>query len=214
MSAIADRSKPGTNGTTATQPELALGVSAPALANPAALGLAGFALTTFLLSMVNANFVNKGVEPIVFGPALAFGGIAQLLAGMWEYRAGNTFGATAFSSFGAFWLSFWALAQFYLKDIPAAQVGNAKGLFLIAWALFTGLMFIASFRTTRAVNAVFGLLFVTFMLLGIGNAGAHTTMIHWGGYFGLMTAAVAGYTACAVVTNDTFGRTVLPVGQL
>jgi hypothetical protein len=189
-------------------------VSAPALANPAALGLAGFALTTFLLSMVNANFVNKGVEPIVFGPALAFGGIAQLLAGMWEYRAGNTFGATAFSAFGAFWLSFWALAQFYLKDIPAAQVGNAKGLFLIAWALFTGLMFIASFRTTRAVNAVFGLLFVTFMLLGIGNAGAHTTMIHWGGYFGLMTAAVAGYTACAVVTNDTFGRTVLPVGPL
>ena len=187
---------------------------APKFANAGPLGLAAFALTTFLLSMVNANFVNKGVEPIVFGTALAFGGIAQILAGMWAFRAGNTFAGTAFTAYGGFWLSFWALVEFFIKDIPAAQVGNAVGLYLIAWAIFTGLMFIASFRTSRAVNVVFGLLFLTFVLLGIGNAGGHTAVIHWGGYVGLLTAACAGYTSCAELTNETFGRTVLPLKPL
>ena len=189
-------------------------VSAPKLANAGPLGLSAFALTTFLLSMVNANLVNKGVEPIVFGTALAFGGFAQVLAGMWAFRAGNTFAGTAFTAYGGFWLSFWALIQFFAKDIPEAQVGNAVGLYLIAWGLFTAMMFIASFRTTRAVNVVFGLLLVTFLLLGIGNAGGHTTLIHWGGYLGLITAAAAAYTACAELTNETFGRTVLPLGSL
>lgn len=184
----------------------------PKFANAGPLGLAAFALTTFLLSMVNANLVNKGVEPVVFGTALAFGGIAQILAGMWAFRAGNTFAGTAFTAYGGFWLSFWALVQFFVKDIPAAQVGNAVGLYLIAWGMFTGLMFIASFKTTRAVNVVFGLLFVTFLLLGIGNAGAHVDVVHWGGYFGLVTAAAAGYTCCAELTNETFGRTVFPLG--
>jgi len=133
---------------------------------------------------------------------------------MWEFRVGNTFGGTAFVMYGGFWLSFWALNQFYVKDIPVLQAGNAVGLYLIAWAMFTGLMFIASFKTNRAINVIFGLLLITFVLLGIGNAGAHTTMIHWGGYFGLLTAAAAGYTACAVVTNETFGRTILPVKPL
>ncbi len=94
---------------------------APKFANAGPLGLCAFALTTFLLSMVNAKLVNKGVEPIVFGTALMFGGLVQVLAGMWAYRAGNTFAATAFSAYGGFWLSFWALIQFYAKDIPAAQ---------------------------------------------------------------------------------------------
>ena len=129
---------------------------APKVANAGPLGLAAFALTTFLLSMLNANLVNKGVEPIVFGTALCFGGIAQVLAGMWAFRAGNTFAGTAFTTYGGFWLSFWALVQFFVKDIPAAQVGNAVGLYLIAWGMFTALMFIASFKTSRAVNIVFG----------------------------------------------------------
>ena len=189
-------------------------VSAPQSANAGPLGLCAFALTTFLLSMVNAKLVNKGVEPIVFGTALMFGGIVQVLAGMWAYRAGNTFAATAFSAYGAFWLSFWALVQFYVKDIPAAQAGNAIGLYLIAWAVFTAIMFVASFRTTRATNVVFGLLLLTFVLLGIGNAGGHETVIQWGGYVGLATAAAAAYTALAEVTNDTFDRSVLPLGKL
>ncbi len=186
----------------------------PKFANAGPLGLCAFALTTFLLSMVNAKLVSKGVEPIVFGTALMFGGIAQVLAGMWAFRAGNTFAGTAFSAYGAFWLSFWALVQFYVKDIPAAQAGHAVGLYLIAWALFTAIMFIASFKTTRAVNVVFGLLLVTFLFLGVGNAGGHDTVVQWGGYLGLATAAGAAYAALAEVTNETFGRTVLPLGEL
>ncbi len=198
----------------AKEPAAVPAPAGPKIANAGPLGLAAFALTTFLLSMVNANLVNKGVEPIVFGTALAFGGVAQILAGMWAFRAGNTFAGTAFTAYGGFWLSFWALIQFFVKDIPAAQVGNAVGLFLIAWAMFTALMFVASFKTSRAINIVFGLLLVTFILLGIGNAGGHIVVVHWGGYFGLVTAAAAAYTSCAELTNDTFGRTALPLGPL
>ncbi len=150
----------------------------------------------------------------MFGVALMFGGVAQVLAGMWAFRTGNTFAGTAFTAYGAFWLSFWALVQFFPKAIPLGQVGNAVGLYLIGWGIFTLLMFVASFRTRRAINVVFGLLLITFILLGIGNAGAHVTMIHWGGYFALLAAAAAGYNALAEVTNDTFVRTVLPMMPL
>src|SRR6478752_2910365 len=97
--------------------------AAPAIANPAPLGLAAFALTTFVLSMVNSGLVSDKAEPVVFGLALAYGGIGQLLAGMWEFKAGHTFGATAFSSYGAFWLSFWAFVQFYEKSVPEKVAG-------------------------------------------------------------------------------------------
>src|SRR5437764_8255079 len=113
-------------------------------ADPGPLGLAGFAMTTFVLSMFNADLVSKAGEPIVLGLALAYGGLAQLLAGMWEFRTGNTFGAVAFSSFGAFWISFWAFVTFFEPKIPTADVGHAVGLYLIAWGIFTTYMFIAS----------------------------------------------------------------------
>src|SRR5689334_20581687 len=138
------------------------------LADPAPLGLAAFALTTFILSFVNADIVKA--EPIVFGLALAYGGLAQLLAGMWEFRTGNTFGATAFTSYGAFWISFWAFVQFYADKVPKAETGAAVGLYLIAWGIFTAYMFIASLRTTGAIALVFVLLAATFIVLGIGNA--------------------------------------------
>src|SRR5690242_16971404 len=92
----------------------------PITADPGPLGLGAFALTTFILSMYNADLVGAGGKPVVLGVALAYGGLTQLLAGMWEFRTGNTFGAVAFSSFGAFWLAFWALNHFYAKQIPAA----------------------------------------------------------------------------------------------
>src|SRR5919198_886383 len=180
-------------------------------ADPGPLGLAGFAMTTFVLSMFNADLVNKGGEPVVLGLALAYGGVAQLLAGMWEFRTGNTFGAVAFSSFGAFWISFWALNVFFAPKIPAADLGHAVGLYLWAWAIFTTYMFVASLRTTGAVALVFLLLAATFVLLGAGNSGAHENVIKWGGYLGLATAAAAWYASFAAVTNSTFGRTVLPV---
>jgi succinate-acetate transporter protein len=186
----------------------------PITANPAPLGLAGFALTTFVLSMFNSGLVDAKGEPIVFGLALAYGGIAQLLAGMWEFRTGNTFGATAFSSYGAFWISFWAYVTFFAKDVPAGNAGDAVGLYLIGWGVFTSYMFIASLRTTAAVALVFILLAVTFIVLGIGEAGTNTDITKVGGYIGLATAIAAWYASFAEVTNATFGRVVMPTRPL
>ena len=183
-------------------------------ADPGPLGLAGFATTTFVLSIYNANLVHAAGTPVVLGLALAYGGIAQLLAGMWEFRNNNTFGATAFSSFGAFWISFFVLEQFHAKEIPATHLGKAVGLYLIAWGIFTAYMWIASFRVSVAVMIVFLLLTVTFVLLGIGNAGGHTSIVKAGGWVGIATAAAAWYASFASVTNKTFGRIVLPVREL
>jgi succinate-acetate transporter protein len=167
-------------------------------------------MTTFVLSMFNANLVDGAGIPVVLGLALAYGGIVQLLAGMWEFRTGNTFGAVAFSSFGAFWLSFWALNVFYAKDI-GGNAGHAVGLYLWAWAIFTTYMFVASLRTTAAVALVFFLLAITFVLLAIGADGGNKTVTHWGGYVGLATAAAAWYASFAAVVNSTFRRVVFPV---
>jgi succinate-acetate transporter protein len=185
-----------------------------AIADPGPLGLAAFALTTFVLSMFNADLIGKGGEPVVLGLALAYGGLAQLLAGMWEFRRGNTFAAVAFTSYGAFWLSFWALVAFYGKAIPAGDAGDAVGLFLIAWGIFTTYMWVASFRTSVGVMMVFLLLAITFFLLGFGNTGMHANVIKWGGYFGLATAAMAWYVSFAQVMFSTFGRWVLPIKPL
>ncbi|HXB63282.1 MAG TPA: acetate uptake transporter [Solirubrobacteraceae bacterium] len=182
-------------------------------ADPAPLGLAGFAMTTFVLSMFNSNLVDEKGLPVVLGLALAYGGIVQLIAGLWEFRTGNTFGAVAFCSYGAFWLSFWALEVFYAKQI-GGNAGHAVGVYLWAWAIFTAYMTVAALRVNLAVLAVFVLLTATFILLAIGNVGAHTTVIHWGGYIGLATAAVAWYASFAAVTNSTFGRVILPLVPL
>jgi uncharacterized protein len=183
-------------------------------ADPGPLGLAAFALTTFVLSMFNANLVSHAGEPVVLGLALAYGGIAQVLAGMWEFRTGNTFGAVAFTSFGAFWISFWALITFFADDIPAEHLGSALGLYLIAWGVFTTYMFVASLRTTAAIALVFVLLAATFFLLGIGNANESEGLIEVGGWCGIATAAAAWYASFAAVVNSTFGRTVMPVRPL
>src|SRR3954463_7948812 len=141
----------------------------PITSDPAPLGLAAFAATTFMLSIFNAGFMGAGAEPIVFGMALFYGGLAQLLAGMWEFRTGNTFGAVAFTSYGSFWLSFWAFEQFYadkVTDEVTAQ--HAVGLYLITWGIFTAYMFVASLRMSVPVAIIFALLTATFFLLGIG----------------------------------------------
>src|SRR5436190_12470833 len=187
---------------------------APAIADPAPLGLAAFALTTFVLSFFNAGLVSDKGVPVVLGLALAYGGIAQLLAGMWEFRNNNPFGATAFSSFGAFWISFFVLQQFHAKEIPATHLGKAVGLYLIAWGIFTTYMWIASFRVSVAVMLVFLLLAATFFLLGIGNSSGTESIVKAGGWVGIATAAAAWYASFASVTNKTFGRIVLPVREL
>jgi uncharacterized protein len=187
---------------------------APAIGDPAPLGLAAFALTTFVLSFFNAGLVSDKGVPVVLGLALAYGGVAQLLAGMWEFRNNNTFGATAFTSYGAFWISFFVLEQFNAGSIPKANLGAAVGLYLIAWGIFTTYMWVASFRVSVAVNLVFLLLAVTFIVLGIGEANSNESITHAGGWIGIATAAAAWYASFASVTNKTFGRIVLPVREL
>jgi uncharacterized protein len=184
-------------------------------ADPGPLGLAAFATTTFMLSMFNSNLVRTSGLISMISVALAYGGIAQILAGMWEFRTGNTFGAVVFTSYGAFWISFFLL----VKVTPAALLQpHAVSVYLYGWSIFTLLMLVASLRTTALIAIVFVLLTITFFLLAIGWANlpdsSGDTWIHWGGYFGIATAVAAWYGAFAAVTNSTFGRVMLPVYPL
>jgi uncharacterized protein len=185
--------------------------SVAAIADPGPLGLGGFALTTFVLSVFNANIIgNRALEAVLLPVALFYGGIAQLLAGMWEFKKNNTFGAVAFTSYGSFWLGLAAYSKFVAPGLPAAQAHEAIGLFLLAWTIFTAYMLVASLRTNRVIATVFVLLTVTFVLLTIGALGSHPGFSKAGGWFGLATAAAAWYGSMAGVTNATWGRTVLP----
>ncbi|HEY2654014.1 MAG TPA: acetate uptake transporter [Solirubrobacteraceae bacterium] len=181
-------------------------------ADPGPLGLAGFAGTTFVLSLINSNLVSARGIGAVLGLALAYGGLAQLLAGMWEFRTGNTFGAVAFTSFGAFWISYYIL----VRTTPLALITpHAVAAYLWMWAIFTTYMFFASLRTTGAVALVFLLLAATFIFLAIGDMGnGHTSITHIGGYVGLATAIAAWYASFAAVINSTFARVILPVYPL
>lgn len=180
------------------------------IADPAGLGLAAFALTTFLLSLVNAGILPNDTQPIVLAVALAFGGIAQLLAGMWEFRKGNVFGATVFSAYGAFWLSFWAYVTFFAESIPAEHHGVAAGWYLIAWAIFTTLMLVAALRTTVVLATLFAVVDVVFVLLALGDFGWGSAFTTLGGILGLVASALAFYLCLAAVGSSTFGRPILP----
>jgi succinate-acetate transporter protein len=181
-------------------------------ADPGPLGLAGFAGTTFVLSLINANLVSPKGIGVVLGLALAYGGIAQFVAGIWEFRTGNTFGAVAFCSYGAFWISFFLI----LRVVPAELVtSHGVSAYLWMWGIFTSYMFIASLRTTGAVALVFLLLAITFILLAIGDMGSGSSGItHAGGYVGILTAIAAWYASFASVLNSTFGRVMAPVFPL
>jgi uncharacterized protein len=182
--------------------------------NSAPLALAAFAVTTFMLSMINAGLVNAGITPVVFGVALMFGGLTQLIAGVLQFRIGNTFGGVLFSTFGAFWLSLFAIAEFFLKDVPAAQAGQALGLFLYAFGIFTVWIFAASFRTNAVVVVALAALAATFFVLGAGNYGGSSGLVHAGGYLGLIVAALAAYLSCAELCEAAYKHTVLPVWPL
>jgi succinate-acetate transporter protein len=181
------------------------------IADPAPLGLAAFALTTFVLSTANAGWLDKSATPVVFGLALAYGGIGQFAAGIWEFAKGNTFGSTAFCSYGAFWVSYWYLTGHTdLTGITPNNVDNGIGVFLLAWGIFTLYMTVAATRVSGAVLAVFALLTLTFFLLAIGAFNQSDGWTKFGGYVGLLTAIAAWYASFAGVTNFTFKRTVLP----
>ncbi|HBO38671.1 MAG TPA: transcriptional regulator [Pasteurellaceae bacterium] len=178
-------------------------------ANPAPLGLCGFALTTWLLSLINnGTFTGENVG-LVLAMGLAFGGTAQMIAGMFEYAKGNTFGFTAFISYGAFWWSF-ALFKIFFADTVSAEF---IGWYLVAWGTFTLMMFIGTLPKARALQAIFLSLTITFYLLAIGDFTGNHSITHIGGNFGLLTALLAFYLAAADIINDSFGRTVLPIGE-
>ncbi len=192
-----------------------------AVANPAPLGLSAFALTTFVLSSANAQLFTTNA--IVIGLALFYGGIVQLIAGVQEFRAGNTFGATAFCSYGGFWLalgfvllpSSGIVAAYIPKGAaaPSADFHTALGYFLLGWTIFTGLMFLGTLRLNMALIAVFGFLFLTFLSLAVAELGGGTVFTTIGGWLGIITALVAWYTALAGVLGRT-GMFSLPVGSL
>lgn len=183
-----------------------------AFADPGPLGLAGFAMTTFVLSAVNIGWLNEKTTPVVLGLALFYGGLAQLLAGMWEFVKGNTFGAVAFASFGAFWLSYWYLvAHADLSGAKPNDAAHAIGVYLLAWAIFTGYMAVCSIRTNGAIMAVFVLLTLTFFFLFLGAYTTTGGLTKLGGWLGMATALVAWYTSMAGVMNGTARRPILPV---
>jgi succinate-acetate transporter protein len=201
---------------TAVTPPLSVGAG---IADPGPLGLAGFAGTTFFLSVVNTNMLGASVQTIVLGLALFYGGLAQLLAGMWEFAKGNTFGAVAFTSFGAFWMSFWYLLNHLPTSAPAKDLLHGVGVYLLVWTIFTAYMTVAAVRTSGAVLAVFVLLTLTFLSLALGWLSESTAdfaknkdvWINLGGWLGIITALLAWYASFAAVANSTFKRVVLPV---
>jgi len=202
-----------------TEPPIVEQTSVPAtpvadgIADPGPLGLAAFAMTTFVLSVFNANLIKDAqLEAVVLPLALFYGGIGQFAAGMWEFRKANTFGALAFTSFGAFWLSFAAYVKFVVPQLSGdANLYKATGLYLLAWTIFTAYMTVAAVRVNGAVLAVFVFLTLTFLCLTIGELGTSTGWTHLGGWLGLITAVVAWYASFAGVTNATWKRVVLPV---
>ena len=203
---IVSESRPQVLNPTIVEPQIH---RRPSISDPGSLGLGAFALTTFMLSLANTGLV-PAAGAAVLAVALFYGGIAQLAAGMWEFATGNTFAATAFTSYGAFWLSFW-----WLETNPgtAERAGaSGVGLYLLVWAIFTAYMTVAAVKTNRVILTVFILLTVTFVALAFGKFSGITALSQAGGWLGLATALAAWYGSAAVVVNATWGRTVFPVG--
>lgn len=173
------------------------------IADPAPLGLGAFALTTFVLSAANAGWIPKGGDVVVLGLAGAYGGLAQFCAGMWEFKRNNTFGATAFTSFGAFWMAFALLVTFYAGKIPPPALPMALGIFLLAWAIFTAYMTVAATALSRPVLTVFVLLTITYLVLAIASFASLGGLTVVGGYLGVLTALAAWYASAKGICAAT-----------
>jgi len=204
--------------TTDTQP--AFPVYHRRLANPAPLGLYSFASTTLLLSLINVGARGITVPNVVVGMAYGYGGLCQLLAGMWEFASGNTFGATAFTSYGGFWISF-ALIYTPGSGILAAyegeaasQLPNAVGIMLEMWFIVTVLLFFGTFRSSIALSALFLTLAMAFLLLGIGQFYSEESVTVAGGAFGIIAALIAYYTGSAGLYSPDTSYVLLPIGEL
>jgi uncharacterized protein len=196
-----------------TQPSVQPAATA-GIADPAPLGLAAFALTTFLLSAANAGWMTAATGNAWLGYALAYGGLAQLLAGMWEFRNRNVFGATAFSTYGGFWIGLFLWARFVAPSAASANAASHDvAWILLAFAIFNTYMLILALQVNMAVFLVFLTLEITEIVLFIGNFAVNSDIVKVGGYIGVVTALVAWYTSAAGVGDGMAGRIRIPRGK-
>lgn len=178
-------------------------------ANPAPLGLMGFALTTILLNIHNAGIIP--LSAMILGMGIFYGGLAQVFAGWMEWKKGNTFGTTAFLSYGLFWLSLVAIWMLPALGLSPAPGKTDMAFYLFLWGVFTAFMFIGTLRTSRALQFVFGSLAVLFFLLALGDATNNATIIQIAGVEGIICGAAAMYTGLGQVLNETLKKEVLPL---
>ena len=179
-------------------------------ANPAPLGLMAFGMTTVLLNLHNAGFFTLGTMILAMG--ICYGGLAQVIAGIMEWKKGNTFGTTAFLSYGLFWLSLVALLVLPQMGWGTAPETPAMVAYLLLWGVFTGLMFVGTLRLNRALQFIFGSLTILFFLLALGDATGSEVIKKLAGFEGIVCGLSAMYTAIAQVLNEIYGKTVMPLG--
>ncbi len=180
------------------------------LANPAPLGLMGFGMTTVLLNLHNAGFF--ALNSMILAMGLAYGGTAQVIAGILEYKKGNTFGMTAFISYGFFWISLVLLMVLPQFGWAPAADAVSMGFYLMLWGIFTLFMFVGTFKSPLALQFVFGSLVVLFAMLALKDFTGYHPLGVWAGYEGIVCGSAAIYLAMAEVINESLGRTVLPIG--
>jgi len=181
-------------------------------ANPAALGLAAFGMTTILLNLHNAGFFALGTMILAMG--IFYGGLAQIIAGVMEWKKGNTFGTTAFTSYGCFWLTLVGLLVLPQLGWGVAPATPAMAAYLTIWGIFTAVMFFGTLKANRALQFIFASLAVLFFLLAIGDATGNAVITRIAGYEGIICGLSAVYTALAQVINEAHGRTILPLGVM
>jgi len=181
-------------------------------ANPAPLGLLGFGMTTVLLNIHNAGF--QALDTMILGMGIFYGGVAQIIAGIMEWKKNNTFGTTAFTSYGLFWLTLVALLVFPKMGWGDAPSSSAMAGYLFMWGLFTFFMFIGTLKLNRALQFVFASLTILFWLLSLADATGNIMITRIAGFEGIVCGGSAIYAAVAQVLNEVYGRTVLPLGEL
>ncbi len=181
-------------------------------ANPAPLGLMGFGMTTVLLNLHNAGFI--GIGSMILAMGLCYGGIAQIIAGLMEWKKKNTFGTVAFTSYGAFWISLVVLIVMPRFGMADKSDHTAMAAYLFVWGLFTLILFVGTLKLNVALMVVFASLFVLFMLLGIADATENPALTRIAGYEGLFCGLSAIYLGAAQIINEVYKRTVLPVGPV
>jgi uncharacterized protein len=186
----------------------------PAFGNTAPLALAAFAVTTLMLSLINANVFSAKTLPVVFGVGLMVGGTTQLIAGLLQFHIGDTFHGVLFSAFGAFWIALPLYLQYYAREVPAAQAGHALALMLIVFGIFAALMLAASFRTCIATVVGITVLTATLFELAVANYTGSAALTKAGGWMGIVLAGIAFYLCLATVSQASYGRSIVPIGPL